>query len=195
MKKTTFAVITLIILLTAQQVSASNDHANEHANNNPGTAIHEEHENEHANSSPNTNAPTNTTVSVTPTQNKGNDNDDYKNHGEYVSGVAHTHPGGSAVSEAAKSSIGKHHEDNDMDDDDNISLTPTVTPSETPTATPSVTPSETPSVTPSETPTATPSETLTPTPTETPDTNSQVQTILDQINGLIETIKNLLHLS
>lgn len=55
---------------------------------------------------------------------------------------------------------------------DDITVTPTVIPTETPTvvptATPTVTPTETPTVAPTETPTVTPSETPTVTPTETP---------------------------
>lgn len=35
--------------------------------------------------------------------------DDYKNHGKYVSCVAHQHRGGKEVSEAARSDIGKEH--------------------------------------------------------------------------------------
>ena len=55
-----------------------------------------------------------------------------KNHGEYVSGIAQLHLGGSTVSEAAKSDIGKkHHDDNDNDGDDD--LTPTTTPHLSPT--------------------------------------------------------------
>src|SRR3990167_2923160 len=34
-------------------------------------------------------------------------NANWKNHGQYVSCVAHEHPGGAAVSEAARSNVGK----------------------------------------------------------------------------------------
>ena len=45
--------------------------------------------------------------------------DEWKNHGEYVSCVAHTHPGGAAVSAAAQSDIGKKFDDeDDIDDED-----------------------------------------------------------------------------
>jgi len=55
-------------------------------------------------------------------------NADWKNHGAYVSCVAHQHLGGQAVSQAAKSDIGKKK------------LTPTVNPTATPTATLTPTP-------------------------------------------------------
>lgn len=46
----------------------------------------------------------------------------WKNHGAYVSCVAHLHLGGHSVSQAARSDIGKHH-DGDNDEDD-VSPTP-----------------------------------------------------------------------
>lgn len=53
-------------------------------------------------------------------------NAQWKNHGAYVSCVAHTHPGGQVVSDAARSDIGKKH-----------NTAPSVTPSPTNTPTPS----------------------------------------------------------
>lgn len=50
---------------------------------------------------------------------------DYKNHGEYVSCVAHLHLGGQVVSAAARSDVGKNHAE--------VSPTPTTTVSPTPT--------------------------------------------------------------
>ena len=56
------------------------------------------------------------TPSVTPTVTEVDENDGgcdpnahWKNHGAYVSCVAHLHPGGKVVSEAARSEIGKKH--------------------------------------------------------------------------------------
>jgi hypothetical protein len=56
-------------------------------------------------------------ASVTPTQ--CDPKAEWKNHGEYVSCVAKTHPGGEVVAEAARSSIGKK---------DHPSVTPSVSP-------------------------------------------------------------------
>lgn len=60
----------------------------------------------------------------------------WKNHGAYVSCVAHTHPGGQVVAAAAKSDIGKKH--------GSVSVTPSVSPSVSPSASPSVEPSVSP---------------------------------------------------
>lgn len=190
MKKLTFATLTLIILFAAQQVAASNDHANEHSNNNPGVQVHEEHENEHA--TPSSSSQPTTSQSV-------------KNHGEAVSEEAHEHEGGRAVSTVAKSDIGKRHDDerdDDFDDDDNIhvglpSITPTATPSVSPSVSPTETPSITPteSVTPTETPTATPSETLTPTvtPTEAQMLGAGLKDFLEKLKELIGNFTSSLH--
>lgn len=121
------------------------------------------------------------TPTTTPNRVKNDCDDDNKNHGSAVSCIARQHLGGKEVSEVAHSQIGKNHEDNDLDDDD-ITPTITVTPSETPTATPSVT------ITPTDTPTATPSVTTTVTPSPTP-TSEQ---LTSQINALLEELKNLL---
>lgn len=198
MKKLTFATLSFIILFAAQQVAATNDHANEHANNNPGTSIHEANENEHVNT-------TNSSPIVTTSPSIDNDQDDFKNHGDYVSSIAHEHEGGSVVSVAAKSDIGKHHdENNDGDEDDGVlipSVSPTDTPSVTPTDTPSVTPSESvtptesPSVTPTDsiTPTDTPTETVTPTPTEAQTLGAGLKDFLDKLKELISNFTSTLH--
>lgn len=186
MKKLTFATLTLIILFAAQQVAASNDHANEHSKNNPGIVVREEHENERSNSNPTTSSTQTTT---------------FKNHGEAVSEEAHEHEGGKTVSAVAKSDIGKKHH-GDVDDDDNIhvgrpSITPTVTPSLSPSVSPTgtltVTPSDT--VTPTETPTATPSETLTPTvtPTEAQMLGAGLKDFLEKLKELINNFTSSLH--
>lgn len=55
-----------------------------------------------------------------------NPEEKYKNHGEYVSCIAREHRGGEEVSDAARSDIGKKHEnDNDGNDDH---LSPTISP-------------------------------------------------------------------
>lgn len=100
-------------------------------------------------------------------------NEEYKNHGKYVSCVAKTHPGGKIVSEAAKSDIGKKNVS-----DDDITPSPSVSPSVSPTASPSVSPTIEPS--PSASPTAETSET---------EDNSALS---EQIKGLIATLKELI---
>ncbi len=177
MKKLTFATLALIVLFAGQQVFA-----NEHSEN-PKNKIS------------NNSLTVTTTTSVTPT---------IKNHGEAVSDEAHEHEGGHEVSEIAKSSLGKRHDDgeeNEVDDDDNIHIGPSVTPSVSPTATPSVT--ETPSVTLTDTPTVTPTETITTTPSETPSvtptdtvtpTPTQTnQTLLDGIKGLLKQLHDMIN--
>lgn len=76
-----------------------------------------------------------TTPSTTPTI-VCDPNQEWENHGKYVSCVALTHPRGKEVSEAARSDIGKKH----LDEDEEIS--PTATPSPTI----SITPTETPPI-------------------------------------------------
>lgn len=113
----------------------------------------------------------------------GECNEEVRNHGEYVSCVAHTHPGGDVVSEAARSQIGKIYnddEDEEEDEDETPTVTPEVSPSVTPEVSPSVTPEVSPSVTPELSPEATPSATPEPEP------------LGEQINGFIDQIKELL---
>lgn len=182
MKKLTFATLSLIILLSAHQVSASNDKGNK-SEDNPSINKSNEHSGKEDKSK----------IEV-------NDDDEWKNHGQFVSSVARTHSGGEEVSEAAHSSIGKKHDDdNDNDDNDNDDddITPSVSPTQTPTETPTVTPSETLTPTPTEDPNSTPSPTLTETPTPTPGEGSNanaMQEIISTIGGLINTLKNLLNL-
>ena len=126
--------------------------------------------------------------------------DQYKNHGEYVSCVAHQKAGGKVVSEAAKSSIGKKDDDENENDEDDItpSVTPTINPSVTPTI--SVTPTATPSVTLSPTPTPTesgPTSTIsaTPTPTVTAQAAiSEIQAAIETLNKIIDSLKHLISL-
>ncbi len=61
-------------------------------------------------------------------------NAEWKNHGQYVSCVAKTHPGGNVVSEAARSAVGKKNEP---------TAVPSASPTETPTGTPPITSAET----------------------------------------------------
>lgn len=183
MKKITFATLSFIILFAAQQVAATNDHVNPNANNNQRTIEREAHANKHEDISI-------TQTSITPTDS------DFKNHGQYVSSVAHEHLGGAVVSEAAKSSIGKDKKDKD-DGKGSPSVTPTITPTTSPSETPSVTPSitETPTITPTDTPTATPSVTITPTitPTDTKTLVTELQIFLEKLQNLITDLKNSLH--
>lgn len=141
--------------------------------------------------------------------NNGSEQDsEFKNHGQFVSSVAGTHPGGEEVSEAAKSDIGKKEHDNDLDDDEDdddggivipptpgVSPSPTVSPSPLASPTPDVSPtpgvSPTPDVSP--TPEASPSPSVSPSPLAT--TQDQVtflQGLVDRLNSILTTLKNLL---
>lgn len=123
--------------------------------------------------------------------------DDTRNHGAYVSCIARKHDGGESVSIAARSDIGKKHDDDDIDDDDDDDITPTVQPSTSPTASPSVSPTISPSITvtpnPSETPTVTPSVTVTP-QTESAELRNELKSLIDSIRELISAIKFAFHL-
>src|SRR3989338_3414707 len=72
----------------------------------------------------------------------------WKNHGSYVSCVAHEHEGGAAVSAAAQSDIGK------KSDNDEVETSPS----------PSVSPSPSPEVSPSPSPEVSPTPSVSPTP-------------------------------
>ncbi len=84
------------------------------------------------------------TVTISPvvTQTQTCDpNAEWKNHGQYVSCVAHTHQGGQMTSEAARSDVGKKHHG----ESPTPSVSPSVSPSASPTAT--LTPTDTPPIT------------------------------------------------
>ncbi len=108
------------------------------------------------------------------------DDGDFDNHGQYVSCVAKSHPGGLAVSSAAKSDIGKKDHDDDWDDDedddDDIIASPT------PSASPSVLPS----------PTVSPSPTASPSPEFSGEQRGILNSIVEKLNDLIELLNNLL---
>jgi hypothetical protein len=190
MKKLTFATLSFIILFAAQQVAASNDHANFHSQNNPGTTVHEEKEKGNDSTTNET-----ITASVTITTSPTTTSDDFKNHGQYVSSIAQTHPGGNVVSSAARSDIGKKNADaDDNDGSGSPTVTPSVSPSISPSVSPTTTPTETPSVTPTETPTATPSVTLTPSPTETQTLETKLSEFLQELQDIISSFKDSLHI-
>ncbi|MCL5784605.1 MAG: hypothetical protein M1142_04625 [Patescibacteria group bacterium] len=107
----------------------------------------------------------------------------WKNHGQYVSCVAHQKLGGEEVSEAARLEIGK-------DDDDKSSPAPTPMPSVTPTPIPSSSPS--PSVSPSSSPSATPSSTPVSTQSATL-VDTKLQAVNSEISALIEMLSNALN--
>lgn len=172
MKKTIF-ILTLLFVLAATPALATpgNGKSNEHAKNKQIQGIEIE---------PTDITPTEVTpTQVTPTKIPCDPNEEYKNHGKYVSCVAKTHPGGKVVSEAAKSNIGKKGN------------TTTITPS----------PSISPSISPEATATPTISPTIEPTPdaSSTAETNSeensvlgqQIKNLIDKINELLEMLKNL----
>ena len=195
MKKLTFFTLALIIFLSAHQVEAVNNKANEKANNNSSN----ENRNEHSNKSEDDNeveaedddavttpvvSPSTVQISVSPTLDDDDCDDDVKNHGQFVSCVAKKHEGGKTVSAAARSDIGKKKRN------------PSITPSVVPSISPSIDPSVTVSPTPTEDPNATPSPTLsfTPTPESGEGLNQQIEGIVNALESLIATLKNLFHL-
>ena len=106
-------------------------------------------------------------------------NAEWKNHGQYVSCVAKTNPGGQVVSAAARSNIGKKKTLG------TTSPTPSVSPSIT------VTPTESVSPTPTSTPSATPTEDPTLTPTITPDDITVTFNPLESIKSFFKRISDL----
>lgn len=183
MKKLAFLTLAIIILFSAHQTYAVNNHANEKASNNPSSekrnenSIKEEND-EQEPADENENTPTVTEVD-------DNGEVEWKNHGQYVSSVAKTHPGGQVVSAAARSDIGKKNKG-------------IVTPSVSPSVSPTILPSGTITPTPTEDPSATPSPTLTETPTPTLDPvqglNEQLGGIIAALENLIQTLKNIFNL-
>lgn len=73
---------------------------------------------------------------------------EYKNHGQYVSCVAHEKRGGKETSEAARSDIGKKHEDNDDEDEEDDENENNPTPTASVTITPTVTATVSPTINP-----------------------------------------------
>lgn len=114
---------------------------------------------------------------------------EYKNHGDYVSCVAHTHPGGAVVSEAAKSDIGKKSKE--------ASPTPIFSPSPVVSPSPSVSPTVEPSPSVSPSPEATPSPDVSPSPEATVGatvevSESVITNLIAKLNELVEQLENLL---
>ena len=132
------------------------------------------------------------------TQTSCDPDDDWKNHGEYVSCVAHQKQGGNSVSVAARSNIGKYDDDED-DEDDNDQSCPIASPSPSvqpsPTPTPGTSPSPSPSASPSPTPSVSPSPSASPTielENNLDQTKDTLAKLIDKIQELIDKLQNLL---
>lgn len=178
MKKTAFFITITLILFAVQQTYAVSENANAKSVNNPSTEKKNENSQKNQVLEIIEVTPSLTIIpEVSPTVT--NTPVVYKNHGQYVSSVAKTHPGGKVVSEAARSDIGKKK----------AKITPSVT------LTPSVSPTITPSITlsPSPTATVTPSVTLSPTPTDTvgPIPNEQINSLIVELKELIKSLKSI----
>lgn len=191
MKKTYLFLFVLAFVLVSTPVFAEKDQKNE--NNHGKNSEIEIQEESHGS----INGPSSTgsigssvTLSVTSTvtpkdeQDQGNTgcdpDDNWRNHGKYVSCIARLHLGGEETSEAGRSDEGKR------------GRTPSVTPSVTPSTSPSVSPTTTPSVTPSTSPSATPS--ISPTPEVSVTTSALVTVPLEELRSLINQLKRLLGL-
>lgn len=109
---------------------------------------------------------------------------EWKNHGEYVSCVAGQKRGGEAVSQAARSNVGKKQKDNRPE----VSITPSVIPSVIVTATPSVSPSVTLTITPTVDPSLTASPTAVPTVTIPTDQAQAIVKILERMLGFFKNL-------
>ncbi len=107
---------------------------------------------------------------------------DWKNHGQYVSCVAHEHEGGESVSEAARSDVGKNHHGSPKP-----SFSPSASPVASQSASPSISPEPSSSASSSASPEGTASgqnigDTL----------GSQIQGIIDALQGLIHSLQGLI---
>lgn len=181
MKKTIF-ILTLLFALAATPAIANqgkgkpNEHANDRATKNQQVQSLD--------------ITPSVSPSVSPTEEENEDeneeekcgpNEEYKNHGAYVSCVAKTHPDGKEVSEAAKFDIGKKH----VEDEDDITPSPSVSPSVSPTVTPSVSPTIDPS------PSASPSPTITEADENTQVLSQQIKELIETLKEFIQNLKNL----
>ena len=162
-KDLVIASVSLFLIAAPAYASQNHKDNDNHKEENHGSVVAEEHKEKDKNETPTTQATVSLTtdLSLTPTstptpiqsgQPSGNENEkehhdgkeaktsedcdadgSWKNHGAYVSCVAHQHFGGKAVSEAARSEIGKKSHGGKP------SVTPSVSPTETPTVTPPLT--------------------------------------------------------
>ncbi len=106
-----------------------------------------------------------------------NPDDQWKNHGEYVSCVARLHLGSATTSAAAKSDIGKKEAKEKETEDNGNEISPTAAPSGTLTPTPTSTISATP------TPVSTESAQL---------LTEKAQALTNELNGVITFLNNVL---
>lgn len=104
---------------------------------------------------------------------------EWKNHGQYVSCVAKTHPGGQVVSEAAQSDVGKKNGEAGL-----------------------ISPSSSPEVSPSPSPEASPTPEVSPSPSPSPSPEGGatalgpagadiLQEIIDKLEDLIDRLSQL----
>ncbi len=175
-------VILIIFALLVLPVDASQEKQNKNSNKNENARV-QKIEARAVNESDPSITPS-VVLSVSPVSECDPQNE-WKNHGEYVSCVAKQKTGGESVSSAARSSIGKKQKTNRPE----VSVSPSLTPSVSPTAAPSVSPSVTLTIA----PTVEPSLTATPTavPTVTIPTD-QAQAVVRILERMLNYFKNLL---
>lgn len=170
--KAIISAVVIILLSSAVSASASNDHSNQRSALGENNRV-ENHKEDNDNKNP---------LPTSHVEENDDCDDNVKNHGDFVSCVAHEHLGGNRVSEAAHSDNGKKDdEDDDNDDEDDISPTVTLILSVIPTATPS----DTITPTPTKTPVITPTVTLTP--------EQEQGLLITQLKGLIDQLKDLMN--
>ncbi len=116
-------------------------------------------------------------------QSSCDEDDEWENHGSFVSCVAHLHQGGSVVSTAAKSDIGKIHDDDDdeseSENEDEDEDSPSPSPS------PSVSPVPSPTPTPSASPLATDEEII-------QENVNLIEQLIESLKNIIDNLENLI---
>lgn len=134
-------------------------------------------------------------------------NAEWKNHGQYVSCVAHTHPGGQVVSQAAQSDVGKKNivsvspsplaspivsPSPEVSPSPSPEVSPSPSPEVSPSPSPEVSPSPSPEVSPSPSPEVSPSPSPSPEGETTEATNDILAQILAKLGEIINQLANLL---
>ncbi len=120
----------------------------------------------------------------------------FKNHGSFVSCIAHLHEGGNSVSIAARSDVGKDEDENEDEGDEPVSPNPSSTPAVSPSPSSSPEVSPTPSESPSGSPEVSPSPAVSPSPSPLTEgvtnLNTGISQLISELRNLINSLKNLL---
>lgn len=107
-----------------------------------------------------------------------NPEDNWKNHGAYVSCMAKVHFGGQKTSEAAKSDIGKKKDEDSSDDDEEQAPTPSASPISSPT--------------PSTSPSASASASASPAAGITESVNIELKALVEVLSNILQSLQKLI---